>query len=64
VVTTLDGFRWPNKAAPVRRSRFAAIGSFFAGWRRNRADRGARRALTKLALAFGPAEYFSLMVLG
>ena len=32
--------------------------------RRHRPGRGARRAADQLALLFGPAEYFSLMVLG
>src|SRR6202035_2425373 len=52
VVTTLDGLA------------IAAIGSFFAGCVATVLIAVLGAPLTKLALAFGPAEYFSLMVLG
>ena len=42
----------------------AAIGSFFAGCVATVLIAVLGAPLTKLALAFGPAEYFSLMVLG
>src|SRR5450631_2818704 len=42
----------------------AAIGSFFAGCVATVPIAVLGAPLTKLALAFGPAEYFSLMVLG
>jgi TctA family transporter len=42
----------------------AAIGSFFAGCVATVLIAVLGAPLTRLALAFGPAEYFSLMVLG
>src|SRR6201989_1670400 len=42
----------------------AAIGSFIAGCAATVLIAVLGAPLTKLALAFGPAEYFSLMVLG
>ena len=64
VVTTLDGHQMARKAAPDRRSpsprsaRSSPAASRPCWWRRCGAP------LTSLALLFGPAEYFSLMVLG
>ena len=42
----------------------AAIGSFFAGCVATVLVAALGAPLTKIALVFGPAEYFSLMVLG
>ena len=54
--------RWlAGRAGGARHCRHRLV---LRGLCRDRSDRTARRALTKLALAFGPAEYFSLMVLG
>jgi len=62
VVTTLDGFQMAKQGRGRSALAIAAIGSFFAGCVATVRSR-CSRALDKLALAFGPAEYFSLMVL-
>src|ERR1700716_3076548 len=64
VVTTLDGFQMAKQGRAGPALAIAAIGSFFAGWVSAVLIAVLRAPLTKLALAFGPAEYFSLMVLG
>jgi putative tricarboxylic transport membrane protein len=50
--------------AGVGARRLAALGSFFAGCVATLVIAALGAPLTKLALLFGPAEYFSLMVMG
>src|SRR5262250_2813307 len=64
VVTTLDGFQMAKQGRAGPALAIAAIGSFFAGCVATVLIAVLGTPLTKLALAFGPAEYFSLMVLG
>src|ERR1700732_4356296 len=64
VVTTLDGFQVAKQGRAGPALAIAAIGSFFAGCVATVLIAVLGAPLTKLALAFGPAEYFSLMVLG
>ena len=64
VVTALDGFQMAKKGRAGPALAIAAIGSFFAGCVATVLIALLGAPLTKLALAFGPAEYFSLMVLG
>ncbi len=64
VVTALDGYQMARqgKAGPALAT--AAIGSFFAGTVATILLALFSPPLAELALKFGPAEYFSLMVLG
>ena len=64
VVTTLDGHQMAKQGRAGIALGIAAIGSFFAGTVATLAIAALGVPLTKLALLFGPAEYFSLMVLG
>ena len=64
MVTTLDGFQMAKQGRAGPALAIAAIGSFFAGCVATVLIAVLGAPLTKLALAFGPAEYFSLMVLG
>src|SRR3989441_6540499 len=64
VVTALDGFQMAKQGRAGPALAIAAIGSFFAGCVSTVLIAVLGAPLTKLALAFGPAEYFSLMVLG
>src|SRR6187431_2208185 len=64
VVTALDGFQMAKQGRAGPALAIAAIGSFFAGCVATVLIAVLGAPLTKLALAFGPAEYFSLMVLG
>src|SRR6202165_3953551 len=64
VVTTLDGFQMAKQGRAGPALAIASIGSFFAGCVSTVLIAVLGAPLTKLALAFGPAEYFSLMVLG
>src|SRR3977135_2500149 len=64
VVTTLDGFQMAKQGRAGPALAIAAIGSFFAGCVATVLIAVLGAPLTKLALAFGPAEYFSLMALG
>src|SRR3954466_1317471 len=64
VVTTLDGFQMAKQGRAGPALAIAAIGSFFGGCVATVLIAVLGAPLTKLALAFGPAEYFSLMVLG
>src|SRR3989442_4794149 len=64
VVTTIDGFQMAKQGRAGPALAIAAIGSFFAGCVSTVLIAVLGAPLTKLALAFGPAEYFSLMVLG
>ena len=64
VVTCLDGYQMARKgrAGPARAT--AALGSFFAGCISTLVVALFAPPLAEVALKFGPAEYFSLMVLG
>ncbi|MEA2934880.1 MAG: putative tricarboxylic transport rane protein [Variibacter sp.] len=64
VVTTLDGFQMAKQGRAGAALAIAALGSFFAGCVATIFVAVLGAPLTKLALLFGPAEYFSLMVLG
>src|ERR1700704_852993 len=64
VVTCLDGHQMARQGRAGPALSIAAIGSFFAGCVFPVFVAPPRKPLTELALLFGPAEYFSLMVLG
>jgi putative tricarboxylic transport membrane protein len=64
VVTTLDGHQMARQGRAGPALAIAAIGSFFAGCVSTVLVAALGAPLTSLALLFGPAEYFSLMVLG
>src|SRR5450432_2153179 len=64
VVTCLDGHEMAKQGRAGPALAIAAIGSFFAGCVATVLVAALGAPLTSLALAFGPAEYFSLMVLG
>lgn len=64
VVTTLDGFQMAKQGRAGAALAIAAIGSFVAGCVATVVVAALGAPLTRLALMFGPAEYFSLMVLG
>jgi putative tricarboxylic transport membrane protein len=64
VVTTLDGHEMARRGRAGVALGIAAIGSFFAGCVATLVVAALAAPLTRLALLFGPAEYFSLMVMG
>src|ERR1700749_5134962 len=64
VVTTLDGHQMARQGRAGPALAIAAIGSFFAGCVSTVLVAALGAPLTSMALLFGPAEYFSLMVLG
>jgi putative tricarboxylic transport membrane protein len=64
VVTTLDGHQMARQGRAGIALGVAALGSFFAGSVATLVIAALAVPLTKLALLFGPADYFSLMVLG
>ena len=64
VVTTLDGYQMARKGRAGVALGIAALGSFFAGCVATLVIALAAPPLATVALQFGPAEYFSLMVLG
>ncbi len=64
VVTTLDGHQMAKQGRAGVALGTAALGSFFAGCVATVVIAALGAPLTKLALLFGPAEYFSLMVMG
>ncbi|HET8584472.1 MAG TPA: tripartite tricarboxylate transporter permease [Casimicrobiaceae bacterium] len=64
VVTCLDGHQMARKGEAGAALAIAALGSFFAGSCATVLVAGVSLPLSALALKFGPAEYFSLMVLG
>jgi putative tricarboxylic transport membrane protein len=64
LVTCLDGHAMARKGRAGAALAIAAIGSFFAGTVATLFIAVASPPLSRLALEFGPAEYFSLMVLG
>jgi putative tricarboxylic transport membrane protein len=64
VVTTLDGHEMAKRGRAGAALGIAAIGSFAAGCLATLVTAALAAPLTKVALLFGPAEYFSLMVTG
>lgn len=64
VVTTLDGYAMARKGRAGAALAVAAIGSFVAGTFSVIALQFFAPLLARSALAFGPAEYFALTVLG
>ncbi|HZT26840.1 MAG TPA: tripartite tricarboxylate transporter permease [Pseudolabrys sp.] len=64
VVTCLDGHQMARQGRAGAALAIAAIGSFFAGCVATVLVAALGVPLTSIALLFGPAEYFSLMVLG
>src|SRR4029077_9703200 len=64
VVTCLDGHQMARQGRAGAALAISAIGSFFAGCVSTVLVAALGAPLTSIALLFGPAEYFSLMVLG
>lgn len=64
VVTTLDGYQMARQGRAGVALTAAAIGSFFAGTFATFLIAFFAPLLSEVALKFGPAEYFSLMILG
>lgn len=64
VVTTLDGHQMARQGRAGVALGIAALGSFFAGCVATLVIAALAVPLTKLALIFGAAEYFALMVMG
>src|SRR5947208_2134452 len=64
VVTTIDGHQMALQGRAGPALGIAAIGSFFAGCAATLLIAFAAPPLAAVALQFGPAEYFSLMVCG
>ncbi len=63
-VTTIDGYQMAKQGRAGAALGIAAIGSFIAGTFATLVIAIAAPPLAEVALKFGPAEYFSLMVLG
>ena len=64
VVTTLDGYQMARQGRAGPALAAAGLGSFFAGSVGTLILAAFAPPLTELAFKFGPAEYFSLMILG
>ncbi len=64
VVTALDGHAMARSGRAGAALGIAAIGSFLAGTVATLVIAALGGPMTKLALVFGPADYFSLMLLG
>src|SRR6187549_2033541 len=64
VVTAIDGYAMARKGRAGAALAAAGLGSFFAGCVGTIVIAAFAPPLTELAFKFGPAEYFSLMVLG
>lgn len=64
VVTALDGYQMARQGNAGVALAIAAIGSFVAGSFGTLIVAAMSPILTSVALSFGPAEYFSMMVLG
>jgi putative tricarboxylic transport membrane protein len=64
VVTAIDGYQMARQGRAGAALATAALGSFFAGCVGTVIIAAFAPPLTELAFKFGPAEYFSLMVLG
>ena len=64
VVTAIDGYQMARNGRAGVALFTAGVGSFFAGCFATLVLAGFAAPLSELAFKFGPAEYFSLMVLG
>ncbi|MDB6454185.1 tripartite tricarboxylate transporter permease [Falsirhodobacter sp. 20TX0035] len=64
VVTALDGYKMARQGRAGAALATAALGSFFAGSVATLVIATLGPVLAAAALSFGPADYFSLMVLG
>ena len=64
VVTAIDGYQMARRGRAGPALAAAGLGSFFAGCVATLVLAAFAPPLTELAFKFGPAEYFSLMVLG
>jgi len=64
VVTAIDGYQMARQGRAGAALAAAGLGSFFAGCVGTIVLAAFAPPLTELAFKFGPAEYFSLMVLG
>lgn len=64
VVTTLDGYQMAKKGRAGVALTTSAVGSFFAGTIATCLIAIFAGPMAEIALKFGPAEFFSLMVLG
>ncbi len=64
VVTTLEGYKMARNGRAGAALATSAIGSFFAGTVATILVAASGPMLTSVALSFGPADYFSLMLLG
>src|ERR687884_1035560 len=64
VVTTLEGYKMARNGRAGAALAISAIGSFFAGSVATVLVAASGPLLTQVALSFGPADYFSLMLLG
>ena len=64
VVTAIDGYQMARKGRAGAALAAAGLGSFFAGCVGTIIIAAFAPPLTEVAFKFGPAEYFSLMVLG
>lgn len=64
VVTTLDGYQMAKQGRAGVALTASAVGSFFAGTVATFIIAFFAPLLSEVALKFGPAEYFSLMILG
>ena len=64
VVTTLEGYKMARNGRAGAALATSALGSFFAGSVATILVAASGPLLTQVALSFGPADYFSLMLLG
>ncbi len=64
VVTALEGYKMALRGRAGAALATAALGSFFAGTVATVVVAAVGPILTAVALSFGPADYFSLMLLG
>jgi TctA family transporter len=64
VVTTIDGYQMARQGRAGAALAAAGIGSFFAGSVSTLLIAGFAPSLAEAALKFGPADFFSLMILG
>src|SRR5574343_358973 len=64
VVTMIDGYQMARKGRAGPALAAAGLGSFFAGCVGTLILAAFAPPLTEVAFKFGPAEYFSLMILG
>src|SRR5688572_5891045 len=63
-VTAIDGYQMARRGRAGTALSIAAIGSFVAGTFATLLIAACAEPLSRLALTFGPVEYFSLMTLG